>query len=112
MMDTLPRLTNGVITYMEHRLRAKVQFSEIRKVTDDLKGQDMRVLVVIDHKQKILLMKYRDGQVEYFVKRVIPILGSMAVWWVEDSFMYSFILNLYSKDIVDNITSKWPLNSR
>jgi hypothetical protein len=38
-----------------------------------------KALLVIDHKQKVLPMSYREGQVEYFGKRGMSLLGAMLV---------------------------------
>ena len=37
---------------------------------------------MMDHKQKILQMKYREGQVEYYGKKGMSMLGTMIVQWV------------------------------
>jgi hypothetical protein len=62
---------------MGHRLRAKVQFVEIKKIHAELSA--CRALLVIDHKQKVLPCSYREGQVEYFGKRGMSLLGAMLV---------------------------------
>lgn len=97
MIDAIPRLSSMVKHYTSHRMRAKVQFHEINKIKEQwLKGDSRRVLVVVDHKQKVLGMKYRESQVEYFGKKGMSLLGSMEVRWVENSdgtegFTYSFV---------------------
>ena len=61
------KLSDMLRHYMSHRLRAKVQFSAINKLKQWMKDdKTTRILVVMDHKQKILSMKYREGQVEYY----------------------------------------------
>jgi hypothetical protein len=82
-MDTAaPALKYTVVKYMGHRARA--QFYEIKLLYQRLSNDE--VLIIIDHKQKILGMKYREGQVEYFGKQGMSLLGAMMVqrMWVAD----------------------------
>ena len=39
------------------------------------------IINVLDHKQKVLGMNFCEGQVEYFGKKGMSILGPMKVWW-------------------------------
>lgn len=45
-------------------------------ITEDHKS---RTLIIMDHKQKILSMKYGEGQVEYYGKKGMSLLGSMII---------------------------------
>ena len=51
----------------------------------------------MDHKQKVQNMKYREGQVEYYGKKGMSVLGTMVVQWVtkdddkEMGFQYSIM---------------------
>ena len=63
MISSLSFLQDVVKWYMGHRLRATVQISGISKIKTSLKVNPNRVLVVMDHKQKVLPMKFREGQV-------------------------------------------------
>ena len=38
---------------------------------------------MMDHKQKILQMKYHEGQMEYYGKKGMSMLGTMIVQWVK-----------------------------
>lgn len=58
MFRAIPKLTYALVYYMDHRLRAKVQFHEIEKIYNELKQDPTKVLIVMDHKQKLLQMKY------------------------------------------------------
>jgi hypothetical protein len=97
MIAAVPRFTCMVKHYSAHRLRAKVQFYEIHKLKEEwLKADSSRFLIVMDHKQKVLGMKYREGQVEYFGKKGMSLLGTMQVRWVVDingdgGFQYAFV---------------------
>ena len=79
MVRAIPKLTRAIAHYMSHRLRAKVQFEEIDQVKSALKKDPSTALIVMDHKQKILQMKYREGQVEYYGKKGMSMLGTMVV---------------------------------
>lgn len=70
MIRSIQILDEASQTYMSHRLRANVQFQEIDWMKELLKRTVGRVLVVNDQKQKILPIKCRDGQVEYYGKKV------------------------------------------
>ena len=69
MFDALPKLTYAVACYMAHRLRAHVQFHAIRNIKQNLRNNPSKVLIVMDHKQKILQIKFREGQVEYYGRK-------------------------------------------
>eukprot|EP00957_Ditylum_brightwellii_P078139 5940772-Ditylum_brightwellii.AAC.1 len=64
---------------MLHQLQANIQFSAIGKIKDQLKLDLKQILMVMDHKQKVLPMKYQEGQVEYFGKKGMRLLGFMVV---------------------------------
>ena len=66
-----------VKSYMAHRVRAVAQFSKLRKETQSF--TDKKCGLFLDHKQKILPMRAREGQVEYFGKRGMSLLGFMLV---------------------------------
>ena len=92
MFDALPKLTYAVAYYMAHRLRARVQFHAIQNIKQKLRNDPSKVLIVMDHKQKILQMKYREGQVEYYGKKGMSMLGTMIVQWSSEKkgFVYRF----------------------
>ena len=79
MVEALAIMQDVVIWYMAHQLRAKVQFNAIGKVKENLKIDQKQILVVMDHKQKILPMKYWEGQVECLGKNGMSVLGFMVV---------------------------------
>eukprot|EP00957_Ditylum_brightwellii_P007135 542022-Ditylum_brightwellii.AAC.1 len=58
---------------------------------NDLKINTSKVLMVIDHKQKVLQIKYREGQVEYYGEKGLSVLGAMIVTWKTNGFKYTFI---------------------
>ena len=63
--------------YMAHKLRAFAQFSAISN--EYKKFSKKYVGLWMDHKQKILPMTHREGQVEYFGKRGMSLLGFMLI---------------------------------
>ena len=75
MIASLPKFTYNLIHYMAHRVRAKVQFSAIDKIKTNLESNMNSVLIVIDHKQKVLQQRYREGQVEYYGKKGMSVLN-------------------------------------
>jgi hypothetical protein len=77
MEKAAPFVEQHVVHYLAHRLRAKVQFTSIRRTYSEITEID--VLIVMDHKQKVLPMMFREGQVEYFGKRGMSLLGAMMV---------------------------------
>ena len=91
MILSTPKYTYVITHYMAHQLRAKVQFAAIDKIKNHLKINPSKVLMVIDHKQKVLQMKYREGQVEYYGKKGMSVLGAMIVTWKTKGFEYKFI---------------------
>jgi len=96
MLNGLKIMSRVLKNYMAHRLRAKVQYTaidEIKRLVCD--GQGTRIMIVLDHKQKILGMKYREGQVDYFGKKGMSLLGSMVIESVNDcdniALKYEFV---------------------
>lgn len=95
MLSAFHFIQKTVIWYMSHKLRAKVQFLAIAKIKGVVKTDRSCVLIVMDHKQKILPQKYREGQVEYFGKKGMSLLGFMIVRGYidgeESGYEYNFI---------------------
>lgn len=95
MVTGIPKLAECVIHYASHRLRANVQFAATRSIYDSMKADPSIVLMLPDHKQKVLQMRYREGQVEYYGKKGMSLLGMMEVRWKVDGddsgFEYSFV---------------------
>lgn len=98
MLRAIPQLSYATKHYMAHRIRAMVQFSCIKEIKKRLKHDPSAILIVIDHKQKVLPQKYREGQVEYYGKKGMSVLGSMEVRWKrattadknDEGFVYKF----------------------
>lgn len=105
MIAATGRLSEMTKHYIAHRLRAEVQFAAIHEIKNWLKlDRNSKILLVVDHKQKVLPMKYREGQVEYYGKTGMSVLGAMQVRWVnnnESTFgfeykFYDFVVKGYS----------------
>eukprot|EP00957_Ditylum_brightwellii_P103114 7858663-Ditylum_brightwellii.AAC.1 len=77
----------------------------LHKIKNDLKINASNVLMVIDHKQKVLQMKYREGQVEYCGKRGMSVFGAMIVTWKTNGFECKFIDCVHEK--VERIVRHW-----
>ena len=82
MVQGLPKLTYAVPCHMNHHLQAKVQFKDIDQVKSALKQDLSTALIIMNHKQKILQMKYCKCQVEYYINKSMSMLGTMVVQWV------------------------------
>lgn len=82
MYRALPLLKYAVKHYMAHRLRAKVQFVAIEKAKKALQRNPSILYITIDHKQKILQIRFREGQVEYYGKKGMSDLGAHIMQWV------------------------------
>ena len=63
--------------YIAHQARAFSQFHAIEKLLSSI--SETTVGLWIDHKQKILPMIYQEGQLEYFGKKGMSLLGAMLV---------------------------------
>lgn len=70
-----------MIKYFSHRLPARVQFAGIDRIKEAVHGDLIIIFLVIDQKQKILVMKFREGEVEYYGKTGMSLLGLMALCW-------------------------------
>ena len=92
MKESIPLLSKAIRMYMAHRMRALVQFAEIERIKISLKTNPQKLLIITDHKQKILQMEYCEGQVEYYGKKGKSCLGTMVVQWVKknDHWGYSY----------------------
>lgn len=125
----LPLIQKQVQLYMGHKIRAKAQNSKIKSIRESL--TDSKVLLVIDHKQKVMPKKANEGQVEYFGKKGMSLLGAMLVMrnkrmnedGIEEIFLEHFfldcIIEYYSTQdilqvlstlsiIIKFIKQKWP----
>jgi hypothetical protein len=89
---------------MAHRLRAKVQFVAIKKIRSELSTHN--ALLVIDHKQNVLPQSYEEGQVEYFGKRGMSLLGAMLVRKVERNDGKACLEYYFYNIVVENIRVK------
>ena len=64
MTDVVPNLSYAISHYSSHRLHANVQFSAIEKIMKSMKTYPSIIYMVPDHKQKVLQMRYQEGQVD------------------------------------------------
>jgi hypothetical protein len=95
MLASIPQASKAVKDYAAHRLRARVQFRAMEEIQLEMKVDSSIVYVVIDHRQKVEQMRYREGQVEYYGKKGMSVLGAMFSRWKDDGenrgFQYSFV---------------------
>ena len=64
MTDGVPNLSKAVTHYASHCLRANFQFSEIDTIMQSMKIEPSIVYMVPDHNQKLLQMRFYEGQVD------------------------------------------------
>lgn len=76
-----------------------MQVSAIDDLERTLKDEPSKLLIVLDHKQKILPMRYCEDQVDYYGKKEMNMLRAMKVKWDSETiaagnphngFQYSF----------------------
>jgi hypothetical protein len=75
---SLPLLHKHLVRYAAHRCREKHQAEAIKEIMQSLEDLNLAI-IVIDHKQKTLPMKFMEGQGDYFGKNGMSILGIMVV---------------------------------
>ena len=90
MMYAVPKLSNYFIHYASHRLRANFHFSAIETIMQLIKTDLSIAYMVPDHKHRVLQIIYCEGQVDYFGKKVISLLGVMWVRWKVDGKISGF----------------------
>ena len=83
MVDSLPIFHRELLTFAAHKVREKHQTRFIRDSIMDLKNDPAHALIALDHKQKTLPQKFREGQVEYFGKKGLSLLGCMVLYYDE-----------------------------
>jgi hypothetical protein len=75
MQKAVPILKKHINSYTAHKVRAKAQFAKIDKIYQLF--TESRTGLRFDHKQKVLPMHHKEGQIEYFGKRGMSLLGRM-----------------------------------
>ena len=97
----------SVTTYMAHQVRAYAQFAKIKEETESFTTKHCGLW--FDHKQKILPTVFREGQIEYFGKRGMSLLGFMLIQGVErkvkDEIVQGLTYNFYDV-VVDKYSSQ------
>ena len=81
MIKSLPAFQKAVTHYASYRLRVNIQFNTMKLIVKGLKNDISSVILVIDHKQKIEPVRYRESQVEYYGKKGMILLGMTTIRW-------------------------------
>lgn len=68
MIGSIPLYDNTVVMYVSRFLRVTVLFSVIKK-----KGNNIIILIIMDHKQKSNTIRYCEVRIEYFGTRDITV---------------------------------------
>ena len=79
MIKSLPAFQKAVTNYASYRLRVNIQFNTMKLIVKGLKNDISSVILVIDHKQKIEPVRYRESQVEYYGKKGMILLGMTTI---------------------------------
>ena len=74
---SLNYLEASLYRYISHKVREKHQKNEMLRLYKDTIANPSKIVVVIDHKQKILSEVYRESQAAYFSKKGMSLLGTM-----------------------------------
>ena len=94
-MDAVPKPSYAVSHYASHCLRASMKFYAIEKNMQSMKTDPSIIYMVPYHKKRVLQIIYMEGQVDYYVKKGMSLLGIMEIGWKVDGgvsvFEYSFV---------------------
>ena len=86
MINDVPRFNIMAKHCMDHRVKSMVQFDIINMTKDEWFKVDIsRIITVLNHKQKVIRMRFCEGQIECVGKNVMSILGSKELQWEEIS---------------------------
>lgn len=77
--SALNLLQKNLIRYAAHKIREKHQKSYLEQRYEDLALCEDNAIISIDHKQKVLPSKNREGQSDYFGKKGMSVLGAMLI---------------------------------
>ena len=89
-------LESEFLSYVLLQVRGIVQERAITEISQlVVSNNSSTVLVVFDHKEKVLPLRYRKGQIQYFGKRGFSLLGLMACFRSEKIF-YVIVIRGYS----------------
>ena len=78
MINDMLHLNIMVKHFTGNRLQAMVQLDMIYKINSKyMKGEKSGIIIVLDHKQEVLGMSFCEGQVEYFGKKWMDLVGLM-----------------------------------
>ena len=120
----LPKLQHEIKRYAAHHVRWKVQRTGYSKLQYELDPEE--VIVVLDHKQKIISMRNREGQIEYFGKKGMSFCGANIIRKVikkgvvgYEHFYFDFIIDGYQEQdhiqvaaiiqvMLDEVKKKFP----
>lgn len=77
ILQATPQLSYEIKHYNVQRLQTFIQTSAINKLKRSLKDVQSKIFIVLGHKQKIIPMKYFEGQAGYYGKEKMRMLGTM-----------------------------------
>ena len=84
MINVMSCFTLMAKHYTGQRVQSMVQLDIIYKIKNEwMKGYKSKNIIMLDHKKKVLGMKFHGGKVDLFWRNGMIILGSMEVKWKE-----------------------------
>ena len=122
--QVLPKLQHEIVRYAGHHVRWKVQRTGYSKLMCDLEPDE--AIVILDHKQKIIAIRNREGMIEYFGKKGMSFCGANIIRKVErdgvvgyEHHYFDFIIDGYQDQdhvqvaaiiqvMLDEIKKKFP----
>ncbi len=78
ILDTIDLYEEHLHRYLAHKCRERKQRTEFLKIKKEL--QDDECIVILDHKMKVLPMKFQEGQSDFFGKAGMSYLGNMVLY--------------------------------
>lgn len=98
-LDSMKRAMNilsfEIIRYAEHEVRGAHQEMDLLKVKEETRNDARQIVLVCDHKKKILPLFFREGQNQFFGKTGYSLLGIMAIYQGKIHF-YDIVVEGYS----------------
>ncbi len=96
MIPACDLLNFELMGYATHQVRGKHQENEIKLIHERIADpQSNTAVIIMDHKKKVLPMRYREGQVHFFGKRGFSLLGIL-VSFRDQSKFYDVVVQGFS----------------
>lgn len=118
MNDAGKCIESAIQRYAAHKVRSSHQAKQIANEAELVSGDKTKIMLVMDHKKKVLPQRYREGQQEFFGKRGMSLLG-VAEFYLGETHYADYVIDGYSTQdnvqvfaaitiIKEQISSKYP----